>query len=338
MKNRFIAFFMVNAFLSILLSATGVEAHKLAPSLLEIKEKENGIVEVFWKESIFQQKGKRVEPVLPQFCAPIGKTVTEVTGTGMGIRWRADCNGNTIKGSFIKINSNGKTSVCVVLRIMFLDGQRIQTILTQQKPVFQVPSTQRTSQVMKNYMVLGLKHLFSGFDHMLFITGLLFLIRKKRVLLWTITAFTVGHSVTLSLAALGLIRFPSSWIEFGIACSIFILAVEVASRKESTSKGSWLYRRPWAMAAAFGLLHGLGFASALGEIGLPRSDIPVALFSFNVGIELGQCAWVFFIWGVTSLYKGLSLPVFYLARQAAVYTMGTCASYWCIARFFEAFL
>jgi hydrogenase/urease accessory protein HupE len=185
---------------------------------------------------------------------------------------------------------------------------------------------------MKNYLVLGVKHLLSGLDHMLFITGLLFMIHRRSLLLWTITAFTAGHSITLSLAALGLIHFPGAWIEFGIALSIFVLAVEVADRREDTSEKSWLSRRPWAMAIAFGLLHGLGFASALGEIGLPKADIPAALFSFNVGIELGQCSWVLLVWILGISYRRLSLPSFPWLRPVATYAMGTCATYWCIER------
>jgi hypothetical protein len=171
---------------------------------------------------------------------------------------------------------------------------------------------------------------------MLFITGLLLMIRSRILLLWTITAFTAGHCITLSLAALGLIHLPTAWIEFGIALSIFVLAVEVADIRGPESGASWMTRWPWAMAIAFGLLHGLGFASALGEIGLPRSDIPAALLSFNVGIELGQISWVLLLWILWALFRRLPLFSFPHWRTAVTYAIGTCAVYWCIERSLEA--
>jgi len=322
--------------LSVLLHAGYAGAHKLAPSLLQITEQDHGKIEVIWKESVFKNRGGRIDPVLPHFCTPDGKPSIEQSGTGLSMRWLAGCNGKSIKGSLIRINWTGNASTCVVLRIVLTDGQQIQTILTPKNPTFQVPSDQSTAQVMKNYLVLGVKHLLSGFDHMLFITGLLLLIRSRRLLLWTITAFTAGHCITLSLAALGLIHLPTAWIEFGIALSIFVLAVEVGDIREPESRESWVSRWPWAMAIAFGLLHGLGFASALGEIGLPKSDIPAALFSFNVGIELGQISWVLLVWILWASFRRLPLPSFPHWRTAVTYAMGTCAVYWCIERSLEA--
>ncbi len=323
------------SFFFLFLNAGPVRAHKLAPSLLQITELEQGRIEVFWKESVFRKRGDRVDPVLPDSCAPDGQPFFEKSGTGMSLRWLADCSGKSLKGSCIRANWMGKAATCVVLKIILADGQQIQTILTPKEPMFQVPAEQSTAQVMKNYLVLGVKHLLNGIDHMLFITGLLLLISSPSLLLWTITAFTAGHSITLSLAALGLLNFPAPWIEFGIALSLFILAVELADRREGESEKSWLSRSPWAMAIAFGLLHGLGFAAALGEIGLPKADIPAALFSFNVGIELGQISWVLVVWILWASFRKLSLPSFPKLRMAATYAMGTCATYWCIERLLE---
>lgn len=335
-RTRFVASFAVFSILFVCLHAGSAGAHKLAPSLLQITEQGQGMIEVIWKESAFKNRGTRIDPVLPDFCTPEGHPSIEESDTGISVRWLADCGGKSVKGSSIRTNWTGDASTCVILRIVLADGGQIRTILTPKNPIFQVPSDQSTLQVMKNYLVLGVEHLLSGFDHMLFITGLLLMIRSRSLLLWTITAFTAGHSITLSLAALGLIHFPTAWIEFGIALSIFILAVEVADRREPQAKQSWLSRWPWAMALAFGLLHGLGFASALGEIGLPKSDIPAALFSFNVGIELGQISWVLFVWLLWALYRRLSLPSLPPLRTAATYAMGTCAVYWCIERSLEA--
>jgi hydrogenase/urease accessory protein HupE len=329
--------FAVLGILSVWLYAADAVAHKLAPSLLEVTEQDHGKIEVTWKESVFKNRGGRIDPALPHFCTPVGNPSIEKSGTGLTMRWLADCYEKSIRGSFIGVNWSGNASTCVILRIVLSDGQQIQTILTPKNPTFQVPSDQSTVQVMKNYLVLGIEHLLSGFDHMLFIAGLLLLIRSRVLLLWTITAFTAGHCITLSLAALGLIHLPTTWIEFGIALSIFVLAVEVADIREPGSRGSWMSRWPWAMAIAFGLLHGLGFASALGEIGLPRSDIPAALFSFNVGIELGQISWVLLVWIFWAFFRRLPIrPALPHLRTAVTYGMGTCAVYWCIERSLEA--
>ncbi len=337
MKHRthFLTSFATAAALCLFLHPGPARAHKLAPSLLQITELDQGRIEVLWKESVFKSRGARVDPILPGFCTPEGSPSMEESDTGISMRWLADCGGKSIKGSIIRTNWTGNASTCVVLRIVTADGQNMQTILTAKNPAFLVPADQSTMSVMKNYLVLGVEHLLSGLDHMLFITGLLLLISSGSLLLWTITAFTAGHSITLSLAALGLIHFPVAWIEFGIALSIFVLAIEIADRREPGVKRSWLSRWPWAMAMAFGLLHGLGFASALGEIGLPKADIPAALFSFNLGIELGQLSWVFLVWLLWASFRRLSLPSFPYIRTAAVYTIGTCATYWCIERLLE---
>ncbi len=153
-----------------------------------------------------------------------------------------------------------------------------------------------------------------------------------RIDVWLgVAAITSGNVAEraswIALAALGLINFLTPWIELGITLSLFVLAVELADRREPEAEKSWLSRFPWAMAIAFGLLHGLGFASALGEIGLPRADIPAALFSFNVGIELGQISWVLLVWILWASFRRLSLPSFPKLRTVATYAMGTCATY-----------
>src|SRR5262249_33764830 len=141
-------------------------------------------------------------------------------------------------------------------------------------------------QTARDYIALGFEHILGGFDHLLFVTGLLLLVTSPRMLIETVTAFTLGHSITLSLAALGVVHVPTGPIEVGIAASIVWLGVEIVQQTLRPAAGAW--RKPRTLAAAFGLLHGFGFAGALAAVGLPQGDIPLALGSFNVGIELGQ--------------------------------------------------
>jgi hypothetical protein len=188
-------------------------------------------------------------------------------------------------------------------------------------------------------------------DHLLFILCLMLLATSLRSLLVTVTAFTLGHATTLGLASLGLVNLPEAWVEVGITLSIVVLAAELAAARNRTehseSRRSLLGRHPWVVAAGFGLLHGLGFASALAEVGLPRSDIFLGLFAFNVGIELGQVSFISFvlclaalIWSATRRSTAafavrnpwpLLVPPRW-AQHAMAYGVGTIAAYWCLAQ------
>ena len=217
-----------------------------------------------------------------------------------------------------------------LLRIVLRDGRRIQAVLHGGEPVFEVPARPSALQVFADYLRLGVLHIATGTDHLVFVFGLLLLAAGPRPLVATVTAFTAGHSVTLSLAALGVVRFPSAPIEVLIALTILALAVELARGPDAPP--SALRRRPWAVAFGFGLLHGFGFAGALAEIGLPEQEIPLALFSFNVGIEAGQLAFVALVLALRALFAPLSrLAPPWLAR-APITAMGALAAYWCLDR------
>jgi hypothetical protein len=191
--------------------------------------------------------------------------------------------------------------------------------------------------VFCSYLQLGIEHLWTGFDHVLFVLGLLLLIRGRRSLLLAISAFTLGHSITLSLATLGYVDFPTGLIEVGIAASLLVLAVEIPGRLDG--RPSLLEQRPWTVTAAFGLLHGLGFAGALAEIGLPRAEIPLALLAFNVGIELGQIGLVLLAGALALAWRGSGLPLHtQRGRWAAAYAMGSLAAFWVFQRATAALL
>jgi hydrogenase/urease accessory protein HupE len=197
--------------------------------------------------------------------------------------------------------------------------------------------------VLRDYTRYGLEHILSGLDHLLFVFGLLLLSKNLRSLVKTVTSFTLGHSLTLSLCALDWVRIPGNIAEVAIAGSLLILACELARGPEQPV--TWMRRRPWLMAVSFGLLHGLGFASALRELGLPQEELLVALFSFNVGIELGQLAFIgvalLLLWAVTRALMGeasialstgvlLNLPA--RVRWVPVYGMGVLSAYWLFVR------
>jgi len=181
------------------------------------------------------------------------------------------------------------------------------------------------------YLAHGVEHILFGYDHLLFVLALILIVPSARMLFFTITAFTVAHSLTLALATLGVVHVPGPPVEASIALSILLLATELAHarRGERGLTARW----PWLVAFAFGLLHGFGFASALVEVGLPQGDLPLALFAFNVGVEGGQLAFVAAVLALAALASRarLAAPVKRHVSQAAPYAIGTLAAFW----FFE---
>jgi len=195
-----------------------------------------------------------------------------------------------------------------------------------------VPEEPGRGEVVRDYTGLGFEHIWGGIDHLMFVFGLLLLVGGGSRLVWTITAFTVGHSITLSLVTLGYFDYPVAWVEFAIAVSIFVLAVELTR----SGKGDLLQRYPWWLAGGFGLLHGMGFAGALAETGLPHENLPLALLFFNVGIEIGQLSFILgalLIWQLLKRVAGSQpermLPI-------PVYILGSLSAMWCIQRGLEA--
>jgi hydrogenase/urease accessory protein HupE len=181
-------------------------------------------------------------------------------------------------------------------------------------------------------MVHGIQHILFGFDHLLFVLALVLIVPSRRMLFWTITAFTAAHSITLSLATLGVVRIPGPPVEASIALSILLLACEIVRSERGAA--SLTARWPWVVAFSFGLLHGFGFAGALTEIGLPQGDIPLALFSFNVGVELGQLAFIAVVLAFmeAARWLGVSISVGRQARLATTYAIGILAGVWLIER------
>ena len=185
--------------------------------------------------------------------------------------------------------------------------------------------------MVREYTWLGMEHIWGGIDHLLFVFGLLLLVGGGKRLVWTITAFTLGHSVTLSLVTLGYFDYPVALVEFAIALSIFVLALELARRE-----GAGMFRRyPWWLAGGFGLLHGMGFAGALAEVGLPQTELPLALLFFNIGIELGQLAFIFALLGLWLLVRRFVARWEPQLLPVPVYVLGSLSAMWCIERGLE---
>jgi hydrogenase/urease accessory protein HupE len=314
------------------LAAAPAEAHLFAPSLLDLREVSPGRATVRWKQPLMRVMGSALRPVLPGDCAGIGKPTVHREGAGIEATWEIQCPGGLV-GRAVGVEGIPSSRADVLLRVQLADGRSLQHVLTGDGPTFTVPASQGTASVLRSYVRLGVKHILTGVDHLLFVLGLTLLVGIGRRLLWTITAFTVGHSITLGLAVLGFVHVPPAPIEAAIAFSIFVLAVEIA--RPGGRKGL-LQSRPWFMSGLFGLLHGFGFAGALAEVGLPKGEIPLALFSFNAGIELGQIAFVGVVLAVRMLLRRVPFTERKLARLAPAYAIGSLGAFWLLERSWTA--
>jgi hydrogenase/urease accessory protein HupE len=265
--------------------------------------------------------------VLPAGCRTVAPPAETLEGPAVVRRWNVDCGAAGLTGERIEVTDLARAGSDVLLRVALADGRTFQAVLRSGAPFFVLPAVQTAAGVAAGYLRLGIEHLLTGWDHLAFVLGLVLLVNGRRRLLGTITAFTLGHSVTLSLAALRFIRLPPAPLEAAIAASIFVLALEL-SRDRPTVLG----RRPWLMAASFGLLHGLGFAGALAQVGLPAREIPLALFSFNVGIELAQIAFVTALLGVGLVLSPLRQRLPPWSSAVPTYCIGSLAAFWVFER------
>ena len=315
---------------ALLLAALPAQAHRLAPSLLQLEQLEDGRFQVLFKTPLQRPAGAELRAELPPHCAEVEAPRAGRDAASLTLRWVVDCGGRGLAGESLGVRGLAASSTNALVRVAYRDGPSLQGVIHAAEPRYRVPESPSPAAVLRDYLRLGAEHIATGFDHLLFVFGLLLLSASTRALVATVTAFTLGHSVTLSLAVLGLVRFPTGPIELVIAVSIGVLALELARRPPDPR--AWLRRRPWTAAAGFGLLHGLGFAGALAEVGLPQQEIPLALLSFNLGIEVGQLA---FVAGVTLLRVALR-PVERRApawlAELPVTAMGALAVYWCLER------
>jgi hydrogenase/urease accessory protein HupE len=305
--------------------ATVASAHPLGASLLELRETAPATFRVRWKTPLLKAAGAEPRPHLPPSCEPRGESIHGRTEDAAVETWTVRCDEAHLLGAEISVRGLEATKAPVLVRIALLDGRIFRSVLTAAAPSFRVPSRERRAAVFRAYVGLGLEHIAAGLDHLLFVLALALLVPPRR-LAATVTAFTVGHSVTLSAAVLGFVSFPVRPIEVAIAASILVLGVALA-REEPT-----FARRPAVVAGAFGLLHGLGFAGALTASGLPVGDVPLALFSFNVGIEIGQLAFIVTVVAVRRVLRDRvgGLPAW--SRLGPAYVVGCASAFWLFER------
>ena len=308
---------------------TPANAHEVRPAYLEVIETAADEHTVVWKQPIRGNQRLRIDPIFPSHCDRQNQTTQRLNDT-LVLRWTMSC---TLTAGVISVDGLNRSLADVFVRVQPLDTAEIAAVLRPGSSSLDlgnpVPAATRA------YFRLGVEHIIFGYDHLLFVFGLFLLVRRNQ-LIQTITAFTVAHSITLALAALAGWSLPSAPVEIVIAMSICLLGLEALYRTHGRDTLS--ARFPWSIAFGFGLIHGFGFAGALADIGLPPGAEAWALLLFNLGVEVGQIAFVAVLIAVTAAFSfAQDLPI-RASRIAACYGLGIIGAFWTLERFVASYL
>jgi len=311
--------------LLVLALAARSHAHEATPGVVALKQVAPGSFVMLWSPPAPPVGDLQIRFPAPCSCA--GQAQLDTKTALPGVPLAVECGASNLDGT-ITFASSAASLSRIAVNVTWLDGS--QTLLLSSGNPATVHVRGSTDggalEVFGQYLGLGVEHIWFGIDHLLFLLGLLLLVRGWRSTLLTVSAFTLAHSLTLAAAALELVAIPTEPVEICIALSVLLLALETTRGTDSATR-----RWPWLVAFGFGLLHGLGFASALSEIGLPANSVALALFGFNVGVELGQVVVVAAVaLGQLLLRSHASLQA--AVAQAATWVLGVCSVYWLLER------
>jgi len=286
------------------LCAPFARAHEVRPAYLEIKESAPNHYDIIWRTPVNAGMRLPIHLQLPNDVRNVtASTVQELAGSLLERR-AIEVDGG-LGGKRIQFIGLQGTITDVLVRVELLSGRSWTTIVRPSQASIEITPIKGKLAVAGGYVVEGIRHILFGADHLLFVLGLLLIVNNRWMLLKTITAFTVAHSITLAIATLGYAQVPTLPLNVAIALSILFLGPEIA--KVWRGESSFTIRHPWVVAFAFGLLHGFGFASALTSAGLPSNELPIALLSFNVGVEIGQVGFVILILLLERAYRILEI-------------------------------
>jgi hydrogenase/urease accessory protein HupE len=325
-------FFRATLLITILFSF--LKADIIKPAYLEVTQKDENIYAILLKVPMKNDKKPLLNVTEIAGCKEVFHVSKTIKSSSLD-RYRLQCT-ESIKGKEIVVKGLEDTKMELLLRLNFLDGSSDSQLLNPEKISYKIKEDASIAEVVKTYTWLGITHILLGFDHLLFVFALLLIVKSFKRLLWTLTAFTLAHSITMAGATLGLIHLPQAPVEAIIALSILFLAMEIVHQKRG--KIGLTYKYPWVIAFIFGLLHGFGFAGALAEIGLPQQAIATALIFFNIGVEIGQLIFVTAVIFIALLLKQLKYPkLLQRAEMVVLYAIGGLSAFWLIERVF-AFL
>lgn len=311
-----------------LLLSTPSFSHEVRPAYFSVVQETKNEFNITWKLPAMGEAVPKITPVIPNHWELKSEKSNLLPGN-LRRSYRVVIHEN-IEGSILEFEGQETTMIDILISVKLLNGSQYSKILKPSDSKFEFPTEpERTSQA-KIYLGLGVEHILMGIDHLLFVLALLLITEGFKKLLKTVTAFTIAHSITLSLSALGIIGLPSAPVEAVIALSIVFLAVELYHYNRG--KEGLTSKSPWVVAFAFGLLHGFGFAGALADIGLPQTDVPVALLFFNLGVEFGQILFILFVLGIIWALKRMKVNWPVWLKRSLEYVIGGVASMWLIER------
>jgi len=305
-------------------------AHEARPAYLEIKEIAPGQFSVLWRTPVLAGMRLPIALKLPDEVRNLKEPAVQELADSLVERRLVDAGPNGLAGKRIEIEGLPLTITDAVVRVEMLDGRKWTTIARPSQPWVDIAASQSWLGVARTYTVQGIRHILFGADHMLFVLGLLLIVKDRWMLLKTVTAFTVAHSITLAVATLGYAEVPVVPLNAAIALSILFLGPEIVRSWRGDT--SFTIRHPWVVAFAFGLLHGFGFASALTSAGLPRHELPLALVSFNVGVEVGQLGFIALILALERSFRILEIRWPHWVQVLPGYTVGSLGAFWTVQR------
>lgn len=307
-----------------------VQAHESRPAYLRLKQVDRETYEVLWKVP-GQGEGRRLslDVVFAPDVVTLGTAYDTFAADAFTRRWRVR-HKDGLDGTAIRIDGLNGTLTDVLVRLERLDGTTRTLRVAPASPSFVVERKLGSFEVARTYLALGLQHILRGADHLLFVLALVILVKSVRTLLVTITAFTAAHSLALAAATLGWVHVPPPPVEATIALSILFLAMEIP--RANAGHTSLTLRKPWLVAFVFGLLHGLGFAGALSEVGVPPNAIPVALLFFNLGVEFGQLSFIAVALTAIAGLQRVRWTQKAWIQGLPAYAIGALAAYWTIER------
>ncbi len=311
-------------------AASPASADEIRPAYLELREVRPGEFDVLWQTPMIGDVRLALEPEFSGDVTPLSPVASQATAASSIQTWTLRA--PALRGQTLRIRGLEHTVTDVLTRIQFLDGTVAINVLQPSSPTLVVPERQTPLALARNYILYGIQHIWFGVDHLLFVLGLLLIVSDRWMLVKTITAFTVAHSITLAVATLGFASAPVEPLNAAIALSILFLGPEIA--RIWRGETSLTIRYPWLVAFIFGLLHGFGFAGALTGAGLPRADLAVALLTFNIGVEIGQIAFVLLVVLLERSFRQLEISWPQWLTRAPGYLIGSAGAFWTIQRTF----
>lgn len=311
-------------------SFSAAHGHESQPGMLDLRQIAENRYEVTWRAPIYYGKPHPARLELPEHWQDVAEPTQRRLPDSQVFRRIVSVGEAGVEGSVLRFPRLERTITDVFIRLNRLDGSTMTAVARPSKPYAELRGERGWLRTARDYTALGFHHILAGIDHLLFVLGLLLIVKGRFRLVKTVTAFTVAHSITLAMATLGYASVPIPPLNAAVALSILFLGPEIV--RSWRGQPSLTIRYPWVVAFAFGLLHGFGFASGLSTTGMPKAEIPLSLLFFNVGVELGQLAFVFIALALAWSFRTLEIrwPRWALAMPG--YTVGSLGAYWTIQR------